>query len=132
MAENEITLSSNVPTLGARLLWWFGIYFAAQLFLIYLSPFLSPSLFWMFPAGPSLTLISHDTSERMADTLCISSYALYVVHLSLTLTIRNRRAFVVLMFLLTILVGLSLYGLVETVREIDRALGWLFNGHSGT
>jgi hypothetical protein len=90
------------PSVGVRLLWWFGIYVAAQLPLAF-----SSSPFWAFPAGLAVLLLS-STAPSLNSLLPIG-YVSYFVHLILSLTVRSKNFFRILMVILLVMVSLNLW-----------------------
>jgi hypothetical protein len=125
MAENEIPQSLYVPSLGKRLLLWFGIYFGAQVPLhIYISSFyLFPvGLFEMFDHLSLLQVLS--VGEGLAAFIfLIVPYLFYFGHLILSLSIRSKRGFFVLMAILIIAVCLNLYGCNEIMTRLGQIKG---------
>jgi hypothetical protein len=121
MAEDKVSKSSYSPSFGIRLLWWFGIYFAAQLPLIpwalkmdwRLWPLFPMAMEWGFvcfvgalmphmPNNPDGSI----TSTRQAIENCIWTVAIifpwatYISHFVCTLRVRKRRSFLILMWIL--------------------------------
>jgi len=122
MAENEIPKSPYSPTLGVRLLCWFGIYFGAQLPLVFFA-----FAFWMFPLGLATFIFpllgglgSLQLEKEIAATL---AYTFYLWHLILSLTIRSKRIFVVLMVVLIIVVCLNLLSCEDGMKGLGQIKG---------
>ena len=103
------------PSLGNRILWWFGIYFAAQLPLIkYIAGF------YLFPFGLAVYyrfLISSGDGQNQGWMLF--PYALYVIHLVLSLCWPNPKAFRILMIILVVIVVLNLVGCEMMFRNLS-------------
>jgi len=98
------------PKLLVRVLFWFGIYFAAQLPLIaYHADFV-----W-FPlglVGPFVILADKLTRSEIhlpAWTLN-ATYAFYAVHLAASLIVRRRKTFYILVWILIFIVLFNLAG----------------------
>ena len=119
MAEKEILKLSYVPSLGKRLLLWFGVYFGFQLPLIGLLPF-----FWLFPMGlatrffPPLSI--QDSPSQAAQ---LAAYGFYVVHLTLSLAIKSRWVFLILMIILLVVVSLNLSTCMKETNGIGQIKG---------
>ena len=119
MVENAIPHPAHAPSLGKRLLIWFGIYFGLQLPLIGLLPF-----FWLFPVGlayrffPPLYL--RDGPSQLAQ---LTAYGFYAVHLALSLVVKNRWAFWILVLSLLVVVSLNLSTCMEETRGIGQIKG---------
>jgi predicted small secreted protein len=114
------------PSVGTRLLWWFGIYFAAQLPLIFFIPF-----FWAFPLGLATYILfmfpsieSHPRSHPFAIELVYTlAYTFYLWHLILSLAVRSKRTFVVLMIILIIVVCLNLSSCSDGMAGLGQIKG---------
>jgi hypothetical protein len=116
------------PSRGIRLLWWFGIYFAAQLPLIpwgyhlnwHLWPLFPMAMEWGF-IGLVSWLVPRSVFEAGGNQntaqilqICIwwvaiiLPWATYVTHLIWTLCIRTRRSFLILIWILIGIVLLNI------------------------
>ena len=108
------------PSPGIRLLWWFGIYFAAQLPLVTMAP-----AFWMFPVGLSFYLAPlvptayADSSKELIPDL---GYIFYALHLALSLIFPSRRVFLILMLILTVAVVANLAGCASEMHGLSQNL----------
>jgi hypothetical protein len=119
--------NSYRPSVGVRLLWWFGIFLAAQLPLIPLILWIhcnSGRIWFVFPMGlewPFFLLTAWlvpqpDPTTSFAQNLhyayriimMVFPWAIYAVHLFLSLCIRERRHFLILMWILGAIVLLNL------------------------
>ncbi len=119
--QNPSRQTEPAPRTRNRLLWWFGIYLAAQLPLI---PLVLPLRGWMrflFPTGMAWPLIyltggllarigkvGSAYGEYFVITLMIVPWILYAVHLFLSLSVRSRRHFLILLWILGALVLFNL------------------------
>jgi len=122
MSDKE-QLNSYAPSIGVRLLCWFGIYFGAQLPLIFFA-----FAFWMFPMGLAAYLFSifpriTVPNQFINVTACTLAYAFYLIHLTLSLTVRNKRTFIVLMIILIIAVCLTLFGCEDSMAGLGQIKG---------
>jgi hypothetical protein len=104
--SDKASPSNYAPSVPIRLLCWFGIYFVAQLPLIYFA-----FAFWMFPLGlasyifPLLGWLgSLQLEKEIAATL---AYTFYLWHLILSLAVRSKKIFWFLMIVLIIVVCLN-------------------------
>ena len=110
--------SSRSPSLRVRLIWWFGVYFAAQLPLIMFLPF-EP----MFPLGLlALWLPGKDFNGGLFEPILVSSYGFYIVHLILSLSLPSKMAFRILTIILIIAVVLNLAGCMTMVPKDGQAI----------
>jgi len=96
------------PSLTVRLAWWFGIYFAGQLPLIY---YIGAICF--FPVGLGLYLdyfLPAEPEKGPSSFVIFLPYAFYVVHLLFTTFVQSKNAFRILMTILIIIVVLNSVG----------------------
>ena len=109
MAENEIPEPPYSPPLGVRLFCWFGIYFGAQLPLILFILF-----FWAFPIGLATYVLSMFPGLEALPLAKVIAYALayafYLGHVILSLVVRSKHIFFLLMIILIIVVCLNFSG----------------------
>jgi hypothetical protein len=104
------------PSIVIRLLWWFGIYFAAQIPFIIghdrpawvvmfptLLGFLTAPIWHLFPDRPFITIVGF---------LCFVAfpYGVYGLHLYATLKTRSHARFDLLLVVLVLLVLLTQFG----------------------
>jgi hypothetical protein len=122
------------PRLATRLAWWFGIYFAAYLFLLWCwpgeiydwtSPFDVPEgLLWLFFGVTGQFEQFGRKAESYGDFVLFCSYGFYLLTLVLSLTLRNKRLFWFLMIVFFVVACLSTYGTRQYGRRnyrYDRA-----------
>jgi hypothetical protein len=113
MAE-KMPPTPYAPSIGRRLLCWFGIYLAAYLFLIWCwpgeiydwtSPFVIPEgLLWLcFGVFGSWV-------DRYGELVLILAYGFYLLSLVLILAVPNKKTFWALMIAFVVVVCLSSFG----------------------
>jgi hypothetical protein len=118
MDEKEVPQSLYVPSFGKRLLWWFGIYFTLQLPLIRYFPF-----FWLFPNGLVKYFFHVDPTVVGEPALLgfpvlfFIGWGFYLTHLILSLFIPSKRAFIILMAILIVLVSLNVTSCRKEIYE---------------
>lgn len=126
--------SSPAPSPTTRLLWWLGIYFAAQLPLLIYADKLKGWLWFAFPLGmgyPFSLLLAGVTPPwigRAAQTngwiggffelfpLALP-FIIYLVHLILTCRVQKRRHFLLLMWILGAIVLFNLASCADFIRN---------------
>ena len=125
---NFSSFDRPAPNRFIRLLWWFGIYLAAQLPLIpwalnmdwHLWPLFPMAMEWSFvclvsalmphmPNNPDGSITAtRQTIENFTWTVAIIlPWATYVIHLIWTLCVRRRRSFLILIWILIGIVVLN-------------------------
>jgi hypothetical protein len=105
------------PSLEVRLRWWFGIYFVAQLPLVLYVAF-EP----LFPMGLLGLWLSPKDLNIYFQTILLYSYAFYIAHLILSLSLPSKRAFRILMVILIAAVLLNLAGCMTMVPKDGQAI----------
>ena len=99
------------PSIWIRLAWWFGIYLGPQLpFALY-----SPAVLLAFPVGlftlfwsiPWIKFLFDHQSDAWVIGI---SYGFYLVHLMLSLSIRRKKIFRLLIIILIVAVAFNLGG----------------------
>ena len=128
-ATESAELMDDQPSPRARLAWWFGIYFAAQLPLVFLLPW-NPRFPLFFPIGLGLPFnigqidyVKVWYPDRF--TVFFLCYVLYFAHLAFTYYAPTHRTFKRLIISLTIIVLFTLFG---SYMELSRDL--LFDRNS--
>jgi signal transduction histidine kinase len=104
------------PTTGVRLAWWFGLYFLPQIPLIQLI-----GGFYLFPIGLFRVLVPQrydPDMESLGWALIVVPYVIYVAHLVVSLSVRKKLTFQILMIILIILAVLNLSGCEEIVQGL--------------
>ncbi len=118
MDDQEIPKSRYLPSFGKRLLWWFGIYLVLQLPLIQFFPF-----FWLFPNGLIKYFFHVDPTVPDGPALLgfpvlfLVGWSLYLAHLVLSLLVPSKKAFIILMAILIVLVSLNVRSCRNEIRE---------------
>jgi hypothetical protein len=95
----------QTPTLAVRLLWWFGIYLAGSLPITVLIP--------LFPLGLAAEYAAYAPpgwNDLVMMFLSFLAYAIYGIHLWLTLRAKTFREFLVLIFSFVFLVFATFMG----------------------
>ena len=111
-------LKPYAPSVGVRLLWWFGIYFGAQLPFYIRAPGL---IIWIgkFPEGALAPFVPSDFVSDPGGILGTLGYAVYLGHFILNLVVRTKRVFFLLMIILILLLCLTLYGWALVFRDAN-------------
>lgn len=101
------------PKIGIRLLWWIGIYLGFQIPLIRYIGFIT-----LFPQGLGAFYPVNPIDPDAGPPLVIrdSFYAFYLAHLILTLVLRSRRAFRILMIILIVVAATNMVGCMKIVN----------------
>jgi len=104
------------PSRKVRLAWWFGIYLAGQMSLIFhyglLCAILVPTVLGM----PLFLILPKSLPVPILFTLTSAAgYALYLVHLYIIVKVRTRRSFDFLLLLLVIIVLTSQFCILPPI-----------------
>jgi hypothetical protein len=101
------------PKVGIRFLWWIGIYLGFQIPLIRYIVYIQ-----LFPQGLGAFYPVNPTDPDAGPPLVVrdSFYAFYLAHLILTLVLRSRRAFRILMIILIVVAATNMVGCMKLVN----------------
>ncbi len=118
------------PSVGIRLVWWFGVYFGAQVpLLLYINHFWNFKVIGIiamiraFPFGLGHMISTHLTYDLPAKYQGVCSqfcngylpYLIYLAHLGVSLAVRSKRVFYLLMLALAVILALNLSSCVSDI-----------------
>lgn len=112
------------PSRKIRLAWWFGVYFAAQVPLMPPSQWIQAIRFLpLYPTGFGYAWLknSSDLTLRMGPLflLCLAiPYLVYLLHLGLVLLLPGKRAFMMLMAILIVVVTLNTVSCSDVLHSL--------------
>jgi hypothetical protein len=115
MSEIDVS-SSYAPSVGKRLLWWFGIYLCGAIIVSILTKEPTALLFFpgglFFAAGPLLPRVWIDSPFIGLAALAVCGFA-YLIHLILTVAISSQLIYRFLMVVLIVMVVIDSVGYVS-------------------